>query len=222
VLLIPGFLCGDDSMRTLAAFLETRGYRPYPSGIACNADCSEAALRRLRQRIAALSDGDRQRVALVGHSRGGLFARVLAVRCPDLVSGVVTLGCPRRDPAWIHPALWGQALGIALLASLGVPGLMSLACCAGTCCQRVRRDLAAPLPHTVGLLSIYSRNDAIVDWRSCLDPSGRHTEVRAGHHEMPADAATMRAVVSALATFPDCAVTGTGVDRAARAECPRA
>jgi triacylglycerol lipase len=78
---------------------------------------------------------------------------------------------------------------------------MSLACGAGSCCEEFRRDLSAPLPHSVELLSIYSRSDAIVDWQACLDPSGRHAEVAAGHYEMPAHAATLRTVVAALATF---------------------
>ena len=44
------------------------------------------------------------RRSLIGQSRGGLFARVLAVRRPDLVRSVVTLGSPHAQPVRGPPA----------------------------------------------------------------------------------------------------------------------
>jgi triacylglycerol lipase len=120
VLLSPGFLCGDESLRYLAAFLEASGHCPQPSGIARNIGCSERAVRDLTERVDALAERFAQRVALVGHSRGGLFARVLAHLRPDIVSGIVMLGSPWRDQLAVHPLLWAQAFALATLGTLGV------------------------------------------------------------------------------------------------------
>jgi pimeloyl-ACP methyl ester carboxylesterase len=199
VLLIPGFLCGDASMRPLAAALEAHGHPVHPSGIACNVDCSEAALGPLLQLVGDLAAHHGAPVAVVGHSRGGLFARVIARRRPDLVSAVVTLGTPHRDPQRTHPWLWAQALALSVLGSLGFPGTMTVACGLGACCAAFWRDVAAPPPPTVRVLSIYSTIDRMVDWRACLEHDGRHAEVRAGHYELPGHAATLPIVLAALA-----------------------
>jgi pimeloyl-ACP methyl ester carboxylesterase len=199
VLLIPGFLCGDASMRPLAAALEDHGHPAYPSGIACNVDCSEAALGPLLGLVGDLAARHRAPVAVIGHSRGGLFARVIARRRPDLVSAVVTLGTPHRDPWRTHPWLWAQALAFSVLGSLGFPGTMTVACGLGACCAGFWRDVAAPPPPTVRVLSIYSTTDGMVDWRACLEHDGRHAEVRAGHYELPGHAATAPIVLAALA-----------------------
>ena len=198
VLLIPGFLCGDASMRPLAAALEAHGHPAYPSGIACNVDCSEAALGPLLRLVGELAARHRAPVAVVGHSRGGLFARVIARRHPDLVSAVITLGTPHRDPWRTHPWLWAQALAFSVLGSLGVPGTMTVACGLGACCAGFWRDVAAPPPPGVRVLSIYSTTDGIVDWRACLEHDGRHAEVRAGHYELPGHLSTLPMVLAAL------------------------
>lgn len=46
------------------------------SGITWNADCAGAVVVRRLARVAAVADAHGRRVALVGHSRGDLFARV--------------------------------------------------------------------------------------------------------------------------------------------------
>lgn len=94
VLLIPGLFAGDGSLRPVARALRAAGHEPQMAGIRCNVGCSEAAVARLTQRLERLADTHGAPVALVGHSRGGLFARVLAQRRSQLVSSVVTLASP--------------------------------------------------------------------------------------------------------------------------------
>jgi|SRR5829696_4196097 len=201
VLLIPGWLSGDLTLARLEHHLRAAGHATARSGITCNVDCSEAAVTRLVARVAALADARGERVALVGHSRGGLFARVIAVRRPDLVGGVVTLGAPHRDQLALHPLLWAQALAVALLGSAGVSGLARTQCAAGPCCSAFRDDLVAAWPAAVGRLSIYSRRDGVVDWRACLDGDGRHAEVHAAHCAMVLDPAVWRLVDATLRGF---------------------
>jgi triacylglycerol lipase len=63
------------------------------------------------------------------------------------------------------------------------------------------RDLAAPVPESVGVLSVYSRTDGVVDWRACVDPAGRALEVATSHCGMAAHAPTLWAVSDAISDF---------------------
>ena len=85
VMLIPGFLTGDTSLRTFEGWLRRCGHRTHASGITLNVDCSEAAIGRLEQRLEAFAELQGEQVVVIGQSRGGCFARVLGVRRPDLV-----------------------------------------------------------------------------------------------------------------------------------------
>ena len=48
VLLVPGFMAGDRSLRVLAAWLRRRGSRTAAAGIRLNVDCAERAVGRDR------------------------------------------------------------------------------------------------------------------------------------------------------------------------------
>jgi triacylglycerol lipase len=181
VLLIPGFLTGDAQMGTLAAWLRRCGHRTHTSGIRLNVDCSAAAVARLERRLEDFVALEGEPAAVIGQSRGGLFARVLGVRRPDLVRTVTTLGAPHLAPLAVHPLVWVQGAAIAGLAALGVPGLASRHCRSGACCAGFVRDLEAPMPAGVRFVSIYSERDGIVDWRKCLDPHAVNVDVTSTH-----------------------------------------
>jgi triacylglycerol lipase len=181
VMLIPGFLTGDAQLATLGSWLRRRGHRTHRSGIRVNVDCSAAATKRLEQRLEEFVRLEGEPAVLIGQSRGGLFARVLAVRRPDLVRTVVTLGSPQLDPFAVHPLIWVQGALIAGLAALGVPGVASRHCRGGGCCRDFMRDLEAPLPKGLNHVSIYSKRDGIVDWRACIAPGAHNSEVRSTH-----------------------------------------
>jgi pimeloyl-ACP methyl ester carboxylesterase len=107
---------------------------------------------------------------LVGQSRGGALARVLAVRNPAIVSGVVMLGSPVHDPLAVAPSVLQTVRLLARLGDLGLPGIFSTSCRDGPCCAAFREDLEAPLPAGLRATAVHSRSDGIVDWRACLDP----------------------------------------------------
>jgi pimeloyl-ACP methyl ester carboxylesterase len=197
-MLIPGFLTGDAQMSTLAGWLRRCGHRTHTSGIRLNVDCSAAAIGRLEQRLETWVEQEGQPAAVIGQSRGGLFARVLGVRRPDLVRAVVTLGSPHTNPFAVHPLVWLQGAAIAGLAALGVPGLASHRCRNGGCCAEFSQDLAAPMPRGVRFVSLYSRRDGIVDWPVCLDPHAVHVEVRSTHCGMAVNPAVYVQLASEL------------------------
>jgi pimeloyl-ACP methyl ester carboxylesterase len=200
VLLIPGFLAGDGSLATLTHWLRAAGWHTKRAGIRANVACSEVACGRLEERLERLAEGTGGRVTLIGQSRGGVFAKALAARRPDLVAGVVALGAPVRSQLAVHPLVLAQVGVVATLGGSGaVRGLLSWRCLRGACCEPFRAALAGPFPDDVGYVSLYSRTDGIVDWRSCLDPDADAlVEVRGSHCGMSLNPEAYRAIARAL------------------------
>jgi pimeloyl-ACP methyl ester carboxylesterase len=201
VLLIPGFLAGDDSLGLMTQWLRRTGHHTRKAGMRSNVACSSISLERLTERLECLADATGQKVAIIGQSRGGSLAKVLAVRNPELVSGIVTLGSPQLDPFDVHPLVRVQVLAVGTLGSLGVRGLFKHSCRNGECCESFWEDLAGPMPTGVGYLSVYSKSDGIVRWRSCLDPEADHLEINASHVGMAVNPRGYRAIAGALADF---------------------
>jgi pimeloyl-ACP methyl ester carboxylesterase len=202
VLLIPGFLAGDGSLSMMAGWLKRAGYRPSRAGIVANVNCAGTLLPRLEGRLERLVSEQGQRAAIVGQSRGGTLAKVLAYRRPDLVTGVVALGSPQIDPLAVHPLVRLQVEAVGRLGSLGAPGLFKRSCIDGDCCSSFWEDLAEPLPREVRLVSVYSKSDGIVDWHSCLDPHATQlVEIHASHCGMAVSRSAWRAVADALDAF---------------------
>jgi triacylglycerol lipase len=205
VLLIPGFLAGDLSLSTMTGWLRRNGYWTRKAGMRANIDCSGAAIRRIEERLGELAAA-RGRVSIIGQSRGGAFAKALAVRRPDLVAGIVTLGSPIVAQLAVHPLVRLQVLAVGALGTLGAPGMFRRTCLAGDCCTEFVEALASPVGADVGYVAIYSRSDGIVSWSSCLDPSAEDlVEVRASHLGMGVNAAAYRAIAAALTRFADAA-----------------
>jgi pimeloyl-ACP methyl ester carboxylesterase len=161
VLLIPGFLSGDWSLRIMQSWLERVGYKPYLSGIHFNVQHSERLLAGLRHRLVVVEKETGSRVSLVGHSRGGLLAKVLSQRRPESVEQVIALGSPLAD--WSDLALMTHhAVGLVRVANEMAFGRKFNAE------GRFVHDLS--LPPAVPTTSIYTRSDDVVNFRSCLRP----------------------------------------------------
>jgi triacylglycerol lipase len=203
VLLIPGFLAGDGSLATLTRWLRGAGWHTKRAGIRANVACSEVACCRLEERLERLAENTGGRITLIGQSRGGVFAKALAARRPDLVAGIVALGSPIRAQLAVHPLVLAQVGVVATLGRSGaLPGLLSWRCLRGECCAPFREALAGPFPDDVGYVALYSRTDGIVDWRSCLDPDADAlVEVHGSHCGMSLNPEAYRAIGRALGSF---------------------
>ncbi|OAI40112.1 hypothetical protein AYO39_02060 [Actinobacteria bacterium SCGC AG-212-D09] len=184
VLLVPGFMAGDQSLAVLASWLHRRGSVTATAGIRLNVDCGERIMGRLQTSLRRLAGRTGRRVVVIGQSRGGELGRVLAVRAPEAVESLVMLGAPVREPLSVGPAVLGAVRYIARLGDLGVPGMFSTRCGNGVCCSAYREDLRVPLPSDLRAVSIFSRSDGIVSWEACLDPGARHIEVDSSHAGM--------------------------------------
>src|SRR3954454_13914781 len=203
VLLIPGFMAGDGSLATMTRWLRENGYRTHRAGIRANVGCSEDYVTRLETRLEALFAETGERVAVVGQSRGGVIARVLATRRPDLVSGIVTLSAPTVNQLSAHPFVLAQVLFVGVLGTGRMPGMFRVSCLRGACCERFRADLANAFPAGVGYTALYSKTDGVVDCRACLDPAAEQIEARASHLGMGLNADVCAELGNALARFSD-------------------
>jgi len=201
VLLIPGFLAGDGSLAVMTHWLRDAGYRTKAAGIRANVNCSGAACRRIEERLEALAVTTGGRVTIIGQSRGGVLAKALAAQRPDVVSGVITLGAPVRSQLAVHPLVLAQVGLVGALGSGRLPGMFSWRCLRGGCCESFREALAGPFPDEVGYVSLYSRSDGVVDWRSCLDPAAECIEVDASHCGMSLNVAAYHAIARSLRAF---------------------
>ena len=198
VLLVPGFMAGDQSLLVLAAWLRRRGSRVARSGVWLNTDCAERVVEGIERRLAQLAEKDGRRVVVLGQSRGGELARVLAVRNPERVSTLVMLGSPVLDPLSVGPGVLRAVRSVAWLGDRGVPGMFSHECGDGPCCASFRDDLGAPLPEGVRGVSFYSRSDGIVAWQACVDPHAENIEVESSHTGMSVNADVYRLLAQTL------------------------
>jgi len=145
----------------LDAWLGRIGYQTYLSGILFNIQHSERMVAGLRRKVNEIQKETGARVSLVGHSRGGLLAKVVAQRRPQSVEQVITLGSPLAD--WTDvAAMTRHAIGVLTTANQLVYG------------RRLNGEgrflydlkLAPVVPTT----SIYTKTDDVVNFRSCLRP----------------------------------------------------
>ncbi|MCW2792668.1 MAG: hypothetical protein JWO76_1766 [Nocardioides sp.] len=198
VILVPGFLAGDTSLALMARTLRQRGFRTYRSHIRANVACTLTAAAQLEARIESIAIRRGSRVQVVGHSLGGMLARGLAVRRPDLVSGIVTLGSPMLAPGAHHRSLAASVEMLVRLSRAGVPGLMSEDCVGGACARQSFDESQLPIPEDVSFTAVYSKRDGIVDWRACVDPLAVPVEVSTSHVGMALDPRVIDHVTSAL------------------------
>lgn len=193
VLIIPGFLAGKRSAAALHHVLSAAGWDAMVAPVGRNAgpaqysvDQSEKALRKLHERTGS-------RVRVIGHSRGGQFGRILAVRHPEAVSQVVGVGTPLtvKYPSFLVVKLPAEALDKAWRK--GAFGYVDV--------DRERTvddQRYLPFPDSVDLVSVWSRSDGIVDWRLSLEPAATNIEVDASHLGLFNSIAGIRGIAAAL------------------------
>jgi pimeloyl-ACP methyl ester carboxylesterase len=172
VVLIPGFLAGDSSMGVMAEWLRRIGYYAELPGLTLNVLYSEVVLKRLTVRLVDVYGWKGRRVTLVGHSRGGILAKVLSHRHPEMVEQVFCLGSPIGNPYDVHPVTMA---GVRVAQAFNFVRYGRTADIE----RRFLRDLAARAK--VPITSIYSRSDGIVHWEACVRDDVRGIQVNSSH-----------------------------------------
>lgn len=192
VLLIPGFLAPNMSLRPLSSWLRAAGWRTHRAAVGLNTGCSQRVLDVLVRRAEQVHALEGERLLVIGQSRGGVHARALAAARPDLVHASVALGSPVRDVLDVRPSVRKQLEVLARLGSQGVPGLLTRECETGPCCADYRSALTGAPPEGVRLYAIYSPSDEIVSPEACRDPHADCRSIDCGHQAMSLNAAVWR------------------------------
>lgn len=173
VLVLPGFTSNDASTAPLRHMLKKKGYKPYKWKGGVNLGLKQKTATHLAHRLKEIYEQNgRQKVSLVGHSLGGIYARVLAQEYPDLVRDVITVDTPfgvGMDRASTTPFVVNTIIRLSdPQFSLDNPGI-------------AERMLTPPEEPTT---SIFSKSDTVAGWTACLNPDTPHTEnieVHASH-----------------------------------------
>ncbi len=193
VLVIPGFMAGPTSADALVQILRRAGWNAEIANVGRNSGPAYTGLEQASTDLFDLIDRYGRPVTVIGHSRGGQFARILGVRHPELVIDVIAVGAPllTKYPRFAPVRIPIEMLEITWRRGTFGPVYPDRE-------AAVDRDRFRPFPDDVGFTSIYSRSDGIVDWRACLDPAADLIEVAASHTGMISSVPGVRAVARVL------------------------
>lgn len=187
VLVFPGFLTGDWATGHLIKWLGLIGYDARGWGRGSNWGPSAKAIDRCRTLLDAAAQKSGRKVALIGRSLGGLYARELAKDAPETVARVITLGTPVRFPVATPLSPFATALSGGFEKAF------------------VERAPSLPQNPPVPVTAIYSRKDGIVPWQACVieeSATSDNVEVDSAHTIMGSNPTAMRVVAERLATRP--------------------
>jgi pimeloyl-ACP methyl ester carboxylesterase len=166
--------------------LGSLGYQAYGWGEGVNWGPTDHAIAAIERRLHAIRRRHGRKVTLIGHSLGGLLARELAKKFPDDVRAVVMLGSPVRLPTATSLALFFRLLARFHRATRGLE----------------IDELNRPPPDRIPVTAIYTREDGIVAWESCLERGGRmreNVEVQGAHSTLPSNPFALAVVANRLA-----------------------
>jgi len=136
-----------------------------------NANCGGAAVERLEERLERVVEEQGQRAVVIGQSRGGSLAKVLAVAPPGPRLRPDRAGLASDRPACRAPARAPSGRGDRPARLARSAGAVQALLPRGRLLRLVLGGAGRAVPAGVGFVSIYSRSDGIVDWRACLDPA---------------------------------------------------
>ncbi len=184
VVVLPGFMASDGSTGPLRGLLGALGYQAQGWGLGRNVGPTERVVNQMPALIDGIVREFGGAVSVVGWSLGGIYARHLAARTPQLIRSVVTLGSPVRSEA--RGTTNASPLFEALRA-IHVPGHPLL-------------DEGHPLP--VPVTAVHTRSDGIVPWETCLiqaAPNAENLRVRGSHLGLGFNPAAMYVIADRLA-----------------------
>ncbi len=185
VLTIPGYGTNDTFMFPLRSTLRLLGHDCRGWGLGLNGGEVELMLPRVTEQVVRYADQQGSPVALVGWSLGGVFAREVARDAPEAVTRVITYGTPIiGGPRY--------TVGARTYGSERVDDIAT------------KVDERNLIPIERPITAIWSRNDAVVDWKACVDdfsPDVENLEVQSTHVGMGIDPDVWSIIAERLADW---------------------
>jgi pimeloyl-ACP methyl ester carboxylesterase len=201
IVLVPGLFAGDSSLSVMANWLRRMGYDARGSGILSNVDCSDRALDRLEHRVARIRGETGRQVALIGHSRGGHFAKALTHRHPDWISGVISMGAGLDTPFDVSIPLKGILTVARGVLAATTDRVERNGCFTEHCRCKFTKDFTGEFPAEVPLTAIYSKGDGVVWWEACRTDYAENVEVTGSHVGLAFNRKVFRVVGETLPEF---------------------
>jgi predicted esterase YcpF (UPF0227 family) len=154
VMLVPGYLADDHSMRPLGAYLKYLGYDVYYTELGRNMGKVNTDMMRLGERVESVFQAlNAEKVTLIGWSLGGVLTREVARLFPDVVQQVLTMGTPIVG----GPKFTSVGKRYAMLNNIDLEEF----------------ELDVHQRNAIGLTqpvtSIYSKSDGVVGWQASVD-----------------------------------------------------
>ncbi|MEC5407136.1 alpha/beta fold hydrolase [Paraburkholderia sp. MPAMCS5] len=154
VLVFPGLGVNGAATSDLRNRLQQVGYEvhDWEQGVNFGPGADhDLMLERLGDHLKQIHAWHRSSVSLVGWSYGGIYARELAAKHPELVRQVITLATPVADN-------W-EATHVGWLLNMLSSGIAPM-----SQVSTRRSDADVPVPWA----SVYSKTDGIVAWEACV------------------------------------------------------
>ena len=186
IMVLPGLVNSDLSNTVMRRFLNRLGYRAVGWGLGRNFGVRAVGpeAERLIAKVEKLHAETGAKVTLIGVSLGGIMARIVAHRRPDLVREVITVSSPFAGPptatnVWMaFELLTGEKIGDEAVKARGAEAAAAL-----------------DVPTT----AIWSRSDGLVNGMICHDDQCRSIEIQSSHMGVQLKPATLLAIAGVLA-----------------------
>jgi hypothetical protein len=154
IMLVPGYMTDDYSMRPLGAYLKYLGYDPYYPEMGRNMGKVNTDMLILGERVESLSNQlGGAKITLIGWSLGGVLTREAARLFPKVVQEVITMGTPIVG----GPKFTSVGKKYAKLNNIDLEEFEL------DVHQRNMLGLSQPIT------SIYSKSDGVVGWQASVD-----------------------------------------------------
>ena len=182
IVFFPGYTVGDFSLAKARDVFEQQGYTVYPWEQGTNLFFNQNKAENLEQLLEQIVQEHGQPAYIVGQSMGGVIARELTRKRPELVAGYATLGSPFGSIP-----VGGQASKLTkdVFKSFH-PDLKDLK-------PEQMHDIMISSPNPYGL-HVYSKKDRVVDWHTAREPNSNNLEVSSSHTGMAFDPNVLVAV----------------------------
>ncbi len=178
---VPGFLGSDIYLYEMYMWLARIGYKPYLSGIGWNADCLNTLSEKLIETITKAHRETGKKVNLIGHSLGGVLSRSAAIRHPEMVASVITLGSPFRGIK-SHPKVVEMSKRIRSRIFRNSDKTDFPNCYTGYCHCAAVTSLQGAFSKKIRQTAIYTKTDGIVDWHNCVSRNAENNFEVSGTH----------------------------------------